>query len=182
MQEEEDLIGLITFHCQYNYGSALQAYALQTKLQELSQNNGDTEGCSILNYYYKKDMKGYDIRWGAGLKVIAFDLLTFPQCCRRKLAYKGFHKRFFRQTEQTSDWRELTRISAECDTLVCGSDQIWNLWLVESVNPAYFLKFAKPNQKKIAYAASIASAKINDKYTRELKDALSDFAAISVRE
>ena len=42
------MIGLITFHCQYNYGAALQAYALQTKLQELSQNNGDTGGCSIL--------------------------------------------------------------------------------------------------------------------------------------
>lgn len=176
------MIGLITFHCSYNYGSALQAYALQTKLQELSQKNGDMGGCSILNYYYKKDMKVYDIRWGDGFKVIAFDLLTLPQCYRRKLAYERFRKCFFNQTEQTSNWRELTRISADCDTLVCGSDQIWNLGLVEGTNPAYFLKFAQPGQKKISYAASMASARINDRYASELKEALNDFAAISVRE
>ncbi|MGN0171096.1 MAG: polysaccharide pyruvyl transferase family protein [Lachnospiraceae bacterium] len=176
------MIGLITFHCSYNYGSALQTYALQKKLQELSKKNGDMGGCSILNYYYTKDMKGFDVRWGAGLKVLAFDLLTFPQCSRRKLTYKRFRKRFFNQTEQTSDWRELERISADCDTLVCGSDQVWNLWLVEGGNPAYFLKFAKPGQKKIAYAPSIASSKISDRYASELKETLSDFTAISVRE
>ena len=29
-------IGIITFHCSYNYGSALQAYALQEYLEEAS--------------------------------------------------------------------------------------------------------------------------------------------------
>lgn len=177
------MIGLITFHCAYNYGAALQAYALQTKLQELPQKNGETGGCLILNYYYNKIMQNYDfIRWSGGLKVIAFDLLTFPQCYLRKFAYHNFCKKFFNQTERTSDWRELTRISAQCDSLVCGSDQIWNLWMVNGVNPAYFLKFAQPGQKKISYAPSIASAKINDEYANELNEALHDFTAISVRE
>lgn len=29
------MIGIITFHCQYNYGSALQALALQETLKSL---------------------------------------------------------------------------------------------------------------------------------------------------
>ena len=45
------MIGIITFHCQYNFGSALQAYALQTTLEKLGHSN------ILINFYYKKDMK-----------------------------------------------------------------------------------------------------------------------------
>lgn len=51
------MIGIISFHCQYNYGSALQAWALQTKLGQLGHKS------KVLNYYYEKDMKAYDVRW-----------------------------------------------------------------------------------------------------------------------
>ena len=171
------MVGLITFHCQYNFGSALQAYALSQKLDEVALG-----GCSILNYYYEKDMRGYDIRYSAGAKVFIFDLLTFPKCYRRKIAYQKFHQQYFKLTKQTRDWRELTEISKPFDTLICGIDQIWNLGLVEGVNPAYFLKFSNPHQKKIAYAPSMPSKTINEKYAADLKNALEDFAAISVRE
>lgn len=65
------MIGIITFHCQYNFGSALQAYALQTTLEKLGHSN------ILINFYYKKDMKIYDVRWDSKRPdVILFDLLV----------------------------------------------------------------------------------------------------------
>lgn len=88
------MIGLITFHCSYNYGAALQTYALQTKLQELSQKNGDTGGCTILNYHYTKDMKGYNIRWGDGLKRLLSICLLSLNATGVKLHIKDFTELF----------------------------------------------------------------------------------------
>lgn len=39
------MIGLISFHCQYNYGSALQAWAMQTTLGQLGYES------KFLNFY-----------------------------------------------------------------------------------------------------------------------------------
>lgn len=176
------MIGLITFHCAYNYGAALQAYALQTKLNEIAVRMGSTGGCKILNYYYEEDMRKYDIRWDKGIKVVGFDFLTLPQCYSRKKAYKKFQKKYFVETKRTTNWEELREIGKEFDVLICGSDQIWNLNMVGGVNPAYFLKFANAGQKKISYAPSISCDKISEKYAADLKETLRDFTAISVRE
>ena len=171
------MIGIITFHCQYNFGSALQAYALQTTLEKLGHSN------ILINFYYKKDMKIYDVRWDSKRPdVILFDLLTAKKNHARKRAYHRFHNEFLRQTERTDDWMQLGSICRNMDILICGSDQIWNLRLVQGVHPAYYLRFAKPNQKRIAYAPSFAAIHIPEQYKDELKEALQDFSAISVRE
>ena len=80
------MIGIITFHCQYNFGSALQAYALQTTLEKLGHSN------ILINFYYKKDMKIYDVRWDSKRPdVILFDLLTAKKNHARKRAYHRFY-------------------------------------------------------------------------------------------
>lgn len=170
------MVGIITFHTQYNCGSALQAYAMQEAVKKLGYER------VFLNYYYKKDMSIYDIRWRAGLKVACFDLLTWPKSARRKRAYRKFASRHFNMTKQTTNWEELTRLSQPCSTLLCGSDQIWNLAIVEGVHPAYFLKFASEKQRRVSYAPSVSNDTVLAQYADGIRDALQGFSAISVRE
>lgn len=171
------MIGLISFHCQYNYGSALQAWAMQTTLEHLGYE------CIILNFYYKKDMKTYGIRWySKRLSVIAFDLLTAPAMWKRKQAFHAFQDTFFCQTERTRDWKKLAHLGYDCEVLICGSDQIWNYSITEGLHPAYFLDFARSDQQKIAYAPSINQTPIATQMKTQLIEKLESFSAISVRE
>lgn len=170
------MVGIITFHRQYNYGSALQAYAIQKVIEDLGYEN------KIVNYYYEREMAHYGIRWRSGLKVAAFDILTYPLAYRRKKAYQSFVNSFFNMTEETRSITGVKKMTEGYDTLVCGSDQIWNMGLVEGVNPIYFLRFATSNQKKVSYAPSIAVKGTIEQNREELKIALSDYSAISIRE
>lgn len=170
-------VGIITFNTPYNFGAALQVTALQNAVEKLGY------ACKVLNYYYEHIMKEYDIRFSIkSPHVTAFDLLTLTNNLKRKSAYKKYHDLYLNFSEQTKDWRELSKISKECDCLICGSDQIWNFNITEGVNPAYFLKFANANQKKIAYAPSVALATIPTNLINDIKEALQDFKAISTRE
>ena len=171
------MVGIITFHSQYNCGSALQSYALQEKVKSLGYE------CKILNYYYENDMKNYDIRWSSkNLKVILFDLYTLRNCIGRKKSYKLFQKRFLNLSDVTTNWEDLKELSADCEVLICGSDQIWNVGLTQGVHPAYFLMFSTAEQKLISYAPSMAVTSIPEAYKRDLKNALERFTRISVRE
>ena len=46
-------VAIITFHCSYNYGSALQAFALKSLLEKKKYE------VSIINFIYKKDFEQY---------------------------------------------------------------------------------------------------------------------------
>ena len=140
-------VGLMTFHYQYNCGSALQAYALQEMINKLGYE------CLIINYFFRDDMKIYGVRWGSPLKAIVFDILITPKRLFQHKKYREFRKRFFTNiTTKTDNSNELARLTDNCDSLVCGSDQIWNFDLGD-VSP-YFLNFASSKQKKISYAPS----------------------------
>ncbi len=171
------MIGIITFHTQYNCGSALQVFALQEKIRDLGYE------CEVLDYYYAEDMRNYDIRWYTkNLKVILFDLYTFRNSYARKKSYKIFQKKYLKLSARTKDWHELKEISKDCNVLVCGSDQIWNVGLTYGPHPAYFLKFASHDQKLVSYAPSVALSMIPEGYKKEIKSALKKFSCVSVRE
>lgn len=171
------MIGIITFHSQYNCGSVLQAYALQEIIKSLGYK------CKILNYYYEKDMRNYNIRWFTkNPKVILFDFYTLKNCWSRKRSFRIFQNRFLNLSAMTTEWEKLKNISRDCEVLISGSDQIWNLGLTQGIHPAYFLQFADDNQTKISYASSMATASILEEYRNDLKAALESFSAISVRE
>lgn len=170
------MVGIVTFHRQYNYGSALQAYAIQRTIEKTGYTS------KILNYYYDRDMAHYGIRWRAGIKVAVFDLLTFPLAYKRKQSYQLFTNRYFDMTEETRSLAGVKKLTQDFDALVCGSDQIWNMGIVDGVNPIYFLTFAQNGQKKISYAPSIAVKGAIQGHREQLREALADFHAISIRE
>lgn len=178
-------IGSLTFHRAGNYGSALQAYALQKFLQQIADASGeqidhrviDIEPCAQRELYalYKR---------GLNPKTLAKNLVAF--CHRRKLRCKN--QKFDDFVAQNlpltrpCDASELPGIANGMDYLICGSDQIWNV-RARDFEDWFYLDFPT-KAKKVSYAASFGPLCIDwSKYKRQkFASCLADFSAISVRE
>ena len=165
-------IGIITFHFADNYGAVLQAYALKSFLQD--NNAYDVE---IINYISDHFKNAYNINpcIQKTLTSIGRALLKYPI---RKLQHNKFDR--FRDCELSVNKKAVTNLSNICyDVIVVGSDQVWNFDITDKdIN--YFIPIHGVN--KIAYAASSSNDFISGDYRTKIKELLSDFGAISVRE
>lgn len=174
-------IGIITFHCSYNYGSALQAYALQTYLKKI--------GCDakIIDYVDLVNFEDYQLfrrsLYKKKIKSLFGDIYYLLPNYKRKKSFEGFADKYFTLTEKRyTDISSMNELNSEFDTFICGSDQIWNTNCTKGVNPAFFLAFADSSKRKIAYAPSIAEESIDFHKNDEFVGYLKDFDYISVRE
>ena len=174
-------VGIITFLHNDNYGSTLQAYALQTVIRNL--------GYDCVHLDYRPDSKEKILnllRSGNSPKLILDGLRkrsvqAHQAGARNKRAtFTEFYGRHMRLTPVCRNRGELRDQAAEMDILVCGSDQIWSpVWM----NPAYFLDFAGKNNRRVAYAASLGVQELPVKRKqRKFRRLLKGFDGISVRE
>ncbi|RYQ29139.1 polysaccharide pyruvyl transferase family protein [Bifidobacterium pseudolongum] len=177
-------IGIVTFHCAYNFGSALQAYALK---EYLVQRGHDVH---IIDYR-SANFDMYKLFRRQGLKSYVSDLLFMPGNIRRRRSYQTFWKEHLNLTEKTyqGDTAEsdLQNDFADYDALICGSDQIWNLDCTFGPLPPFFLSFAPGHAKKIAYAPSLAHKHFEPRnFTAEDQERISNWLnrmdSVSVRE
>jgi len=174
-------VGIITFLHNDNFGSSLQAYALQRTVQELGYE------CVHLDYRPDRTEKIRNLLMsGNNVKLILEGIRkrgvrADQQGARRKSeAIPAFYRKRMRLSALCRNRKELRQASRECGLLLCGSDQIWNpVWL----NPAYFLTFAGENTTKVAYAASLGVSRLpKPAKVRKIRRWTKDFRAISVRE
>ena len=70
------------------------------------------------------------------------------------------------------------------DAVIVGSDQVWRLSMVKGMETEYFLDFATPQCKKIAYAASFGTDRpeCDSTLQQRITKLLQQFTAVSVRE
>ncbi|MBR5781947.1 MAG: polysaccharide pyruvyl transferase family protein [Bacteroidales bacterium] len=173
-------IGIITIHKINNYGSVLQAYALQKACEELGFN------VEVIDYNYPNvfhasnkyvnsvDSQPNEPRW---LKAL-YSLELLKQ-------HKGI-KNFVAKYEHLSSKQyghpsELIGDIPHYDVYITGSDQLWNPRHCNG-DPAFLLHFAPDNALKISYAASIGVNSIPEDLKLQYKELLSRYAFISVRE
>lgn len=177
--------GILTFHAAYNYGSCLQAYALQTFL---NKNNNDFE---IINYRPYNQYGMYNLvnlryfNKGVMVKNI-YNLLHFRKIIARNKKYDDFiHKYYSLSNQNYLNENELSEIINNYDTIVCGSDQIWNLSKsTYDRSLAYYLELKeKFNGNAIAYAPSFGDT-VNNIIKNEIFDIkyLNNFDHLSFRE
>ena len=174
-------VGVMTFLHNDNYGSSLQAYALQRVIREAGHE------CAHIDYQPDRNEKILNLlRSGNNPKLILEgmrkrEVLAGQTGAQRKSeAIPAFYQRRMKLTKPCRNARELNIQGREYDILLCGSDQIWNpVWL----NPVYFLTFAGKGARKIAYAASLGvSRQPNAAKIRRIRRWTEDFEAISIRE
>lgn len=174
-------VGIITFHCSYNYGSALQAYALQTYVESLGYT------VKIIDFVMKEDFEQYRLfrtsLYRRQLKSLGADILFFPFHVKRKISFEKFAQRKMNLSEKRYySCEELKDLNDIIDIFICGSDQIWNIDCTHGIEPAYFLEFVDDKKRRIAYAPSLAHTNFEMNNKDELKKLLDRFDAISVRE
>lgn len=175
-------IGIITYHAAYNFGSVLQAYALQEKIGQLGYD------CKIINYRMDEQKRYYsNFRYKFGKKRLLEDV-TFLPIIKKKLKraniFEDFFDSFFVKTEQFSNPDDFVKISSEFDVCISGSDQIWNKHSCElNWNEWRFMKpylLSEFTGMKISYGSSIGNMDTSE--ISMLIDDLKSFTAVSMRE
>lgn len=176
-------IGIITFHASYNYGSMLQAYALQQIVLGLGYD------CEIINFRTERQKEMYRLPWQRGnfwgrVKRGLMYLPIMRQLKRKQQLFEAFLNDKYRLSEMefhTLD--ELKTANLKYDCYVSGSDQIWNTSCRDFDN-AYFLDFVD-GKTRMAYAPSLGpkpSLPESEKMLAAIKAALINYDYISVRE
>jgi len=186
-------VGILTYHRSYNYGAALQAYALKTYIESYGHEvefvdywpNYRRGMYDLFNFnHFKKDVTLKNILYGC------FDLVKdviyfFPKLIR----YKKFQK--FIETNLSvissrESFREGAQIPDIYDIYIFGSDQIWRYGefaLASGFDPVYWGEFPiNAKGKKVAYAASMGVMELDDNKIEFIIEKINNFNAISVRE
>ena len=165
-------IAQLTIDGYYNYGNILQKFALQHTLKKFA-NFTEVLFCRESNKFHSEGIWAFRLPDYVPAENIPKRYIN--QEIVRTTKIKEFENRYIKTR---FDIPYLDEIDNDYDFFVVGSDQVWNpIW----IKPKYFLNFA-PNEKKIAYAASIANPKIPKDKQDFFRESLMTFPKISVRE
>lgn len=172
-------IGILTFHCAINYGAIMQSYGLQEYLKKLGHE------AYLLDYRPECIIKNYRIfRWhwseshSLQYNTISLirELLVLPKRLLRNYRFKRFSEKNIRLLSFNEE-------SLDLDAIITGSDQIWNSFLTNGFNKIYFGQFpSAENKLLLSYAASAGNNNSLNSNEDELRDLLSSYKAIGVRE
>ncbi len=169
-------VGILTWHYYSNFGSALQAYALQVAIRRLGHD------VRIVNYRNPK--YGIPHRWKNYIKLFIGCMcerlgVNVPEYVDRFLLFRS---RYFRQTRLFLSVTECGCALSKYDAVVYGSDQIW---APNVFNPIYMGDYI-PNtlrpKRLISYAASVGLNAIPEDKREQYTLLLAGFDAVSVRE
>lgn len=178
-------IGTLTLHRAQNYGSALQAYALQAFLAQLSREAKEPFSHCVIDAAPPVQKEIYALyQKGAQPKALVKNAVALYH--RRALRIK--HEKFERFVEKNMPLSEmceasdLVKIADGIDVLLCGSDQIWNV-RAKDFAPWFYADF-QTKAKKVSYAASFGPLEIDwRRYdAQKIAACIAKFDAISVRE
>lgn len=165
-----------------NYGSILQAYALQEQLNGIEGVDYEIicqygkKVASVSNLKEKLKRLGLAktakrVFWKFGLKKLR----------KRNENIQHFMDEHLRTSAVEYSEETIAQANRVYDGFVCGSDQVWNPELVD-VTSMYWLNFAESGKRKIAYAPSIGVDRFTDAQAEIVRANLADFTAISSRE
>ncbi|MDF2539555.1 MAG: hypothetical protein K0S76_2576 [Herbinix sp.] len=173
-------VGVITFHSANNYGATLQTWALQKVLKDYGLDSG------VIHYHPDIIDKLYDpmqLQTGIRRKIKNLAIsVTNNESLIRYQKFQNFLSKNFNLIGDYRTYPELKQAGLDLDAYIVGSDQVWNVDHTDGFDPAYFLDFAEKDKIKISYAASIGKDYIHSKIKQEVRNSLTSYTGISVRE
>lgn len=180
-------IGVITVHRNTNYGANLQAFASCAFI------NKNGYSCRVIDYLDKESdrenhigrilVHAYRNRANKSLKhtvklCVALGLFA-PGRALKIHRFKKFRQKYMPMTnamDEIPGYGEL-----DIDTVVCGSDQIWNGDITLGIKPIYYGAIAGAS-KRISYAASVGGYRYPQEQLAFAKSLIKGLNACSVRE
>ncbi len=173
-------IGVITWFTGSNYGTNLQAIALQWYLRK--------QGHNVYIIDYNEDLISYEFQRSflERLKnqpnkfamIYANSKFGKEIKIRDKKLSNAIHEKCL-LTKKANTVAEFVLLCNEFDLIIVGSDQLWNpRWY----SPIYFVDYDEINTKRIAYSPSLGVNSIPAETASKIQHGLKKFSAISVRE
>lgn len=166
-----------------NYGSIMQAFALQRTVMELGYCN------HIINYvpnkweklafFCKSSARFVTLKAKIENKKIESKFLTREEINLKNKKFEEFYKKSLILTEMIPAQKQMQSLNSQYRIFLCGSDQIWNPNYFKKCN---FLDFVSDSNQKIAYAPSVGTTQLTENEKRKMKPYLERFDKISVRE
>lgn len=176
-------IGGLTFHSAYNFGSNLQAYALQQYINKLAKEYNIPIDYSIINLRTRAQDKIYNYKLNGNILKRIFKQVVFgKQLKKRQENFEVFINNKLNTTIKYSTREDIIYDNKFYDVCITGSDQIWNL-MAYDFDWSYFLDGINC-KKKVSYAVSSGPKKreISKEEEERITRLLKDYDAISVRE
>lgn len=169
------IASFITVHVGFNFGSKLQTIATSEILKKL----GFTPIC--VNYIPPRvtHKRYWEKAFSNPIKFIR-RLLFFPVHLISECNFDGYLSKHCKVSKPFYSEDDFSKNCPKADVYVSGSDQLWNYKHNEGNDKHYF--FDGLEGKKIAYASSIGMTSLPDGYATYVKEQLSQYSAISVRE
>ncbi len=172
-------IGILTFPNSVSYGATLQMYALYRAIR------AEGHEAEVINYHnaYMKGEHHLDKNKHASVKRF---LKTRVRMLLHGRLYRAF-RRFeaetvtFYPSRPFSNKQTLPSVGQRYDTIVCGSDQVWNPHITDT-DMSYFLDFCGEKTRRVSYAPSFGVEEFSKEFTDAVQAQLTQFAAVSVRE
>lgn len=175
----------VTWYHFENFGTALQAYAMQRVVTDAGFENDIIAYKS--NSHEVKNSERLTLK--IILKKIFSKIYRIPEVFYKKTFYRSYAKRsmLFKDfidehlslSRECRNQEDFERIDKEYDKFLCGSDQIWSPALFDSV---FFLEFVKGNYRKIAYGPSLGRNFIGEEIKEKFKECVNNVHFLSVRE
>lgn len=178
-------IGIITYHHYYNYGTMLQALALQRKIERLGYK------AELIDFKQDNSLSKYEM---LKLRIKRLPIYIKEKKKYRILAeargnikykeelFEQFYKKYVKVGNvQYTNTQQLIENPPHYDGYVVGSDQTWNPY-VANAPEAFFLPFVDNDMKKGSYGPSLAVKSLSKDKEKEYKEKLSGFSFLSCRE
>lgn len=168
---------IITFHCVPNYGAVLQAYALQTKLKELSAETG------IVDYRPNRLTDEYrNINFYSIFSFVS-SLWSLSAFRKKKERFRQFEKNYLDLISCEKCEGNVVLKEPVPDVIFLGSDQIWNPDITHGFDRVYFGDIVTNSPfRAVAYAASIGKKKFTEEEKSHFIKLIHEIEDISVRE
>ena len=166
-----------------NYGSIMQAFALQRTVMKLGYGN------HIINYvpnkweklafFCKSSARFVTLKAKIENRKIESKFLNREEIDFKNKKFEEFYKKSLALTEMIPTQKQMQSLNGQYRIFLCGSDQIWNPNYFKKCN---FLDFVSDSNQKIAYAPSVGTTQLAENEKSQMKPYLNRFDKISVRE
>ena len=175
-------VDIITLHRVTNFGSMLQTYATQRSIEKLGYETEVIdfvpEGLSFKRACFPRNDAPLVKKLIKFLPLLVVNTFQF-------IILNAFIRKYIHLSNQSfRRFSELNKASIDADIYLSGSDQVWN---TQNNNPsddykAYFLGFTPRNKLRVAYAGSFGKNSFSEGESSVIKEYLSRYNYISVRE
>lgn len=184
---ENKRVLIITMHKVKNFGSALQAWALQESVRKLGYDVQLIDYKYPNDYFFKHNVKETTKKVPLLKKITIkrvlgrLKLMFLYQQKKQGELFSRFWSKYFSMTRAYNSPEEIQNDAPSADIYMTGSDQVWNPNTMYG-DPAFFLNFGDPSIPRISYAASFGTNHIPVEYRKEYAESIFNYKYLSIRE